>query len=382
MANRGFPLYRGCSCRYYKDGESQVDQIFRDLESAEDYIFLEYFILSDGLLWKRVEDILIEKAEKGIKIRILYDDFGSSTKTPPRLHERLREKGIEVINFNPVLSLFSGFYVNYRNHQKVLVIDGSIAWFGGANLADEYVNLHERFGHWKDSALRVEGEAASAAAVYFLEMWSMDKRVPVGQDESIFFKRKDKHEPLAKVNSIVSPYRDGPLGNPDNPAEDLYRSLINTAQRSLYITTPYFIVDASMIADLCRVARSGVDVRLLIPGIPDKKNVYLVTRSNIGALLEAGVRVYEYSPGFIHSKVMLADGSRGIIGSINLDFRSLYLNFENAIYIYRDPVLKDMEKDFIDSIRQSKEISYEEWQRRPLKDKIREPIYKIFSPLL
>lgn len=383
LAGHGFPLYRGCKTNYFDEGEEQFRQVIEDLGEAERYIFMEYFILSDGLLWQKIEPLLLQKAAEGIDIRILYDDFGSTAKAPPGILTRLREGGIQIYNFNPVLRLISGMYVNYRNHQKILVIDGRISWFGGANLADEYVNLHERFGHWKDSALRVEGEAAKAAAVYFLEMWSIDDRVtPDPKDDQLFLTEPSERKEKGKGKGIIIPFRDGPLNNLKNPANDLYLSLINTSKRRLYIITPYFIVDDELMNSICRAAASGVDVRLLTPGIPDKKNVFVVTRSHFGRLLRNGVRVYEYSPGFIHSKIMIADGERAVIGSINLDYRSLYLNFENAVFLYRDASVREMEADFIRTAQLSSELSLERWLNRPLFDKIREPFFKIFAPLL
>lgn len=401
LAGQGFPLYRGCKTTYFKDGESQFRKMLSDLQEARSYIFMEYFILSDGILWQKIEPILLEKAGQGVDVRILYDDFGSTAKLPPDIQTRLTEGGIQICNFNPVLRLVSGMYINYRNHQKILVIDGSVSWVGGANLADEYANLHERFGHWKDSALRMEGEVSQAATVYFLEMWSIDERIIPDLDEEKFFAPvhfKDHKVPetpdidtdvkgslLAasetEENSIVH-FRDGPLNNPKNPAYELYLSLINTSVRRLYIVTPYFIVDDELMNSICRAAASGVDVRLLTPGIPDKKNVFIVTRSHFGRLLRSGAKVYEYTPGFIHSKMMIADGNRAVIGSINLDYRSLYLNFENAVYLSNDSSVTDMEKDFLETLLISKELTLEEWQTRPVIDKIREPFFRIFSPLL
>lgn len=382
LAESGFSLYRNTSAEYFHNGESQFEQMFHDLENAEHYIFLEYFILAEGYLLERLEGILIKKAAQGLDVRLLFDDYGSTAKAPSNLMRHLQKHGVKVINFNPVLRYIAQLYVNHRNHQKVCVIDGKIAWLGGANLADEYANIYERFGYWKDTSVRLMGEAARGAAIGFLLMWEMES-TKLDEDYSRFFPELSPEQIAQnKDRGVFVPYWDGPLGNQGNPAVDLYLSLINTSKRRLYIVTPYFIIDENMMLDLCRAARSGVEVILLTPGIPDKKVVFLVTRSNYGPILESGGRVFEYTPGFIHSKTMISDGERAVCGSINLDYRSLYLHFENAVYIQDDPVIGDMEQDFLRTLENATEITYEDWRKRPLLHRLFEPLVKIFSPLL
>lgn len=383
LSRSGFALYQNSSAHYYASGEEQFEQMFKDLERAEHFILIEYFIVAEGQILQRIQDILIRKAKEGVEIRFLMDDFGSVAKAPTHLIRTLRENGVKVQNFNPVNRYISKLYVNYRNHQKVCVIDGQIAWFGGTNLADEYANIYERYGYWKDCAVRVTGEACRGATIGFFIMWELES----GHGEksySPFFPdlSTTRFAPEDGKQHVFVPYWDGPLMAQGNPAEDLYLSMFNTAKRELLIITPYFVIDEHMMSDLCRAARSGVQVMLLCPGIPDKKAVNCITRSNYGPLLEAGARVFEYIPGFIHCKTAILDGEAVITGSINLDYRSLFLHYENAVYIYDDPVVQEIRDDFFETLQQSREISLEDWQKRPLWLRFLEPLLKIFSPLL
>lgn len=383
LSRSGFALYQNSSAHYYASGEEQFEQMFKDLERAEHFILIEYFIVAEGQILQRIQDILIRKAKEGVEVRFLMDDFGSVAKAPTHLIRTLRENGVKVQNFNPVNRYISKLYVNYRNHQKVCVIDGQIAWFGGTNLADEYANIYERYGYWKDCAVRVTGEACRGATIGFFIMWELES----GHGEksySPFFPdlSATRFAPEDGKQHVFVPYWDGPLMNQGNPAEDLYLSMFNTAKRELLIITPYFVIDEHMMSDLCRAARSGVQVMLLCPGIPDKKAVNCITRSNYGPLLKAGARVFEYIPGFIHCKTAILDGEAVITGSINLDYRSLFLHYENAVYIHDDPVVQEIRDDFFETLEQSREISLEDWQNRPFRIRLLEPLLKIFSPLL
>ncbi|MGI6578846.1 MAG: cardiolipin synthase [Saccharofermentanales bacterium] len=378
LYNSGFPVYQNTVCEYFSLGEDKFVQMFEDLRKAKEFIFMEYFILADGVIWQEVEDILIQKAHEGVDVRLLFDDFGSLIKAPNDVIKKLRSNGVKVFNFNPVLRYVSKLYINYRNHQKCCIIDGNLAYTGGTNLADEYANLYPRFGHWKDSAIRLEGDAVRGLTTMFLLMWEFESN---SREENL-----EKYMPreifYQNTTGYFIPYWDSPLDNSNNPAEDIYRSMINNAKDYLYICTPYFIVDDSMISDICRAAKSGVDVRLITPGIPDKWYAYVVTQSNYAKLMESGVKVFQYSPGFIHGKTVIADDFHVITGCVNFDFRSFHLHFENSVYICGDPVLKDIYNDFLDIFKACELMDLETWQQRPLRQKLVEAFMRIFSTLL
>ncbi|MGB4609603.1 MAG: cardiolipin synthase [Saccharofermentanales bacterium] len=378
LYNSGFPVYQNTVCEYFSLGEDKFVQMFEDLRKAKEFIFMEYFILADGVIWQEVEDILIQKAHEGVDVRLLFDDFGSLIKAPNDVIKKLRSNGVKVFNFNPVLRYVSKLYINYRNHQKCCIIDGNLAYTGGTNLADEYANLYPRFGHWKDSAIRLEGDAVRGLTTMFLFMWEFESN---SREENL-----EKYMPreifYQNTTGYFIPYWDSPLDNSNNPAEDIYRSMINNAKDYLYICTPYFIVDDSMISDICRAAKSGVDVRLITPGIPDKWYAYVVTQSNYAKLMESGVKVFQYSPGFIHGKTVIADDFHVITGCVNFDFRSFHLHFENSVYICGDPVLKDIYNDFLDIFKACELMDLETWQQRPLRQKLVEAFMRIFSTLL
>lgn len=382
LLNKGFPIYKDTKMTYAPTGEDQFDLMFQDIAQAQDFIFLEYFIISDGYIWEQTVDLLLEKAGEGLEIRLLYDDFGTTSRADSATMVKLKDHGVKIINFNPVARYASGLYRNYRNHQKAAIIDGKIAWLGGTNLADEYANIHKRFGYWKDTAIRLEGPACDSITADFLLMWEHDNIYPLDKDYSRFLpQQKDPLPPLAD-SGLVAPFWDGPLGRDDYPASDLISSLISTSEKRLYISTPYLVPETDMMNRIIQAAQSGVEVFILMPGIPDKKLVYKVSQSNYSPLLKAGCRIFLYEPGFLHAKTFLADGKRALVGSINLDYRSLYLNFENGVYIYQDPVLTDIEADMQEIIAHSREIDLASWAKRPFRHKLLEFILKPFSPLL
>ncbi|HHU53996.1 MAG TPA: cardiolipin synthase [Clostridiaceae bacterium] len=378
LYNSGFPVYQNTVCQYFSLGEDKFVQMFEDLRKAKDFIFMEYFILADGVIWQEVENILIQKAHEGVDVRLLFDDFGSIIKAPNDVIKKLRSNGVKVYNFNPVVRYISKLYINYRNHQKCCIIDGNLAYTGGTNLADEYANLYPRFGHWKDSAIRLEGDAVRGLTTMFLIMWEFESNI----QENDYGKYMPRAEYYQNAEGYFIPYWDSPLNNLNNPAEDIYRSMINNAKDYLYICTPYFIVDDSMISDLCRAAKSGVDVRIITPGIPDKWYAYVVTQSNYAKLMEGGVKVFQYSPGFIHGKTVIADDFHAITGCVNFDFRSFHLHFENSVYICGNPVLRDIYVDLLDIFKDCELMDLETWQQRPLKQKAIEAFMRIFSTLL
>ena len=374
LRGRGFPLYQNTSCMYYPLGEQQFEAMLADMENAQKFIFMEYFILSSGVLWDRIFDVLQRKAAQGIEVRIMYDDLGSIVTAPDGMLKTLKSHNIQVVRFNPVHRYISRLQINYRNHQKITVIDGDIGYTGGTNLADEYANLYPKHGHWKDTAIRMEGDAVWSLTVTFLAMWEAES------GEEVAYNRY-RPATQGKGEGFFQPFADGPVNNPENPAETVYRSMISTAREYVYITTPYLIIDSIMVEALCTSALSGVDVRILTPKIWDHRYVHMVTQSNYGELLRAGVRIYEYSPGYIHAKTIISDDEHAVTGSINMDYRSFHLHYENGVWICAAPVLADIKEDILQTLPKCEEIFYEQWKKRPLLQKIAQTILRLFAVL-
>lgn len=379
MINKGFPLYPNNSFSYFSTGEEAFENIIEDFRRAERFIFISFFIVAEGALWERIKPILLDKAHKGVEIRFLYDDFGSMFRTDKYFWKQLTDAGIKVGCFNPIHRYVDKLYMNYRTHQKQIIIDGNVGYTGGINLADEYTNEVMRFGNWKDCAVRIEGEGVFGLTCSFLEMWDMtlesvtpdfDRYAPKSISEGIDF---DKG-----FCQIIS---DGPLNNPDNPILSIIRQMIYTSEKYLYITTPYLVLQDDVSDALCDAALSGIDVRIITPAIPDKKSVFLLTRYNYGKLLKNGVKIYEYSPGFIHSKLYVTEGM-GIAGTVNLDYRSLYLHYECGACIWDRKTVDSMKADILATCELSRQMSYEEWLNRPLHIKISQWILNVFSSLV
>jgi len=374
LEKEGFPLYQGTQSRYYPLGELQFEDMIADLEQARRFIFMEYYIVSDGRLWERIYEVLRRKAAQGVEIRILYDDVGSIFALPDEIKGHAEKDGIKTLAFNPVHRYVNRLYVNYRNHQKITIMDGGIAYTGGTNIADEYVNLYSKYGHWKDTAIRLEGDAVWSLTVAFLQMWEVES----GASEDYGQFRPDR---TVAGDGFYQPFTDGPVNEPDNPAEATYRYMITNAQDYVYITTPYLVVDNAMLEVLSMAALSGTDVRIVTPKIPDHSYVHAVTRFNYGRLMEAGIRIYEYTPGYIHAKTILSDDDHAITGSINMDYRSFHLHFENGIWICGSPVLMDIKKDILETFEVSEEITMEQWQARSWSVKLLQAFLRLFAPL-
>lgn len=375
LQQEGFPLYTNTDCAYFPLGELQFKALLSDLEKAEHYIFMEFFIVSEGQLWNRIHEILKLKASQGVEVRLLYDDLGSIFTLPKDFIERLAAEGICAQRFNPAHKYLARLYLNFRNHQKIVVIDGKIGYTGGTNLADEYANLYEKHGHWKDAAIRLTGEAVWGLTVTFLQMWEAETELP--EDYERYHPRTD-----VAGHGFYQPFDDGPVNHEHNPAEAVYRQTIHSAQKYVWITTPYLVIDEIMVDALCTAATSGIDVRIVTPKVWDHWYVHMVTRSNYGKLLKLGVRIYEYTPGYIHAKAILSDDIHAVTGSINMDYRSFYLHFENGVSIYGAPVLQDIKNDMLDTFAVSEEISYEQWKARPYRIIILQSFLRLFIPLL
>ena len=377
MARAGFPLYRNTRLRYYPLGEHFFDALCGDIGKAEHFIFLEYFIVDYGEVWDKVHALLREKAAQGVEVRLLYDDAGCLFTLKRGFAAELRAEGIKVEAFGNVHRYVSELHVNYRNHRKLAVIDGNIGYAGGNNIADEYANVYAKHGHWKDTAVRLEGEAVWSLTATFLGMWELAHSGAVDD-------RYADYRPTKAVSgsSYVQPVNDGPANNPENPIEDMYRQVISSAQQYCYITTPYLILDSSMTDALRIAARAGVDVRIYTPGIPDRWYVHPVTRSYYGRLLEEGVRIFEYTPGFIHAKMMVSDDDTAVVGSVNMDFRSFFLHYENTVLTVGDPIAVEIRKDIAAMEEQCREVLFQEWKNRPLAERAAGFCLRAFSTLM
>ncbi len=374
LANNGYPVYRNTRCSYYPVGELQFEQLISDLEQARKFIFLEYYIISEGELWDRIQDILIKKAKEGVEIRIMLDDFGSLRNLSDNFTKELRQEGIQAVRFNPVHVNVFTLLINYRNHQKIAIIDGNIGYTGGTNIADEYANIIRRLGHWKDCAIRLDGDAVWGLTVTFLQMWDA-----VNDSQSNYCHYKP--DPQCDGIGYYQPFADSPVNNPINPAAETYTQIIANAHQYVYITTPYLVVDNAMKDILCMAAKGGIDVRIVTPRIWDHWYVHMVTQSNYDDLLSGGVRIYEYTPGFIHSKIILSDDDNAVIGSINMDYRSFFLHFENAVWICGSPALQEIKNDLLHIFSVCQEIDLDTWRKRPLHIKVLQGFLRVFAPL-
>ena len=344
------PLCGDTAVKYYPDGQSMFADMLPALQSAEHSIYVESFIIGMGEMWGQIHEILRQKAAAGLDVRVIYDDAGCLSLLPHNYAEMMRADGIRAFSFNRCVPLLN-LVMNNRDHRKIMVIDGKIGFTGGVNLADEYINKLERFGYWKDSGVRLEGPGATALANIFLTFWKAQY-----PDEEIAM---DRDLPLAapvKTDCLVQPFADSPVDR-EAVAKNVYLELINQAQRRLYICTPYLILDNDLLTCLRLAAKRGVDVRIYTPGVPDKPTIYQLTRSYFPHLLRAGVKIYSYTPGFLHAKTWLVDDRIAAVGTVNLDYRSLYLHFENSVLIYGGAVLEDVRKDYAEIERESKEVT-------------------------
>ncbi len=369
----GIPPFKNTAVRYFPLGEDMFKCMLEDLKSAERFIFMEYFIIADGRMWQTVYDILAEKAAEGLDVRLIYDDIGNLFNQPENFFREVEKRGIKCRVFNRFSNILSSRF-NNRDHRKICVIDGNIGYTGGVNLADEYINEFDRFGHWKDSAIRLHGDGTAALTAMFLSMWCFI----TGQDEEISAFVPAQNRP---GNGYIQPYADTPLDEED-VGENIYLNIIARAKKYVYITTPYLIIDSEMLKALTLAAKSGIDVRIITPSIPDKKIVYALTRSYYEPLIKAGVRIYEYSPGFIHAKNFVSDDSTAVVGTINLDFRSLFLHFECAVWMYRSDAVFDVKDDFLNTLDSSREITVKSLPRPHGLKRFFLTILRIFAPLM
>lgn len=370
-----FPVFEKTQVTYFPTGEAKFEEMLRQLEQAEHFIFLEYFIVNEGLMWGRVLEILARKAAQGVQVRMMYDGTCEFSTLPHNYPQQLMELGIQCKMFAPITPFVSTHY-NYRDHRKILVIDGHTAFNGGINLADEYINHIDRFGHWKDTAVMLKGEAVRSFTLMFLQMWSLDEKHP--QFEPFL---SAPVAPQEQAKGFVIPYGDCPLDG-DKVGERVYMDILNRAQKYVHIMTPYLILDGEMETALKFAAERGVDVRLILPGIPDKHIPYALAITHYNSLLASGVKIYEYTPGFVHAKVFVSDDYEAVVGTINLDYRSLYHHFECATYMCGVDCIGDIEEDFIQTQQKCRKVVRESINKKNWLRKLIGFLMKPLSPLL
>jgi cardiolipin synthase len=369
------PVYKNTEVTYFPLGEDKYQAMLRELKKAEKYIFLEYFIVEEGMMWNSILDILKEKVQEGVEVRFMYDGMCSLALMPYHYPDLLKAAGIQCKMFAPIKALFSSHY-NNRDHRKILVIDGKVAFTGGVNLADEYINQKVRFGHWKDTAVMLRGEAVESFLCMFLEMWNVDTLQR--EDYERYLQAGDKG-PVA--DGFVIPYGVVPFGS-ERVGKRVYLDILNTAREYVHIMTPYLILDQEMIMALTYAAKRGIEVKIIMPHIPDKKTAFALAKTYYNELLEAGVEIYEYTPGFVHAKVFTSDGEKAVVGTINLDYRSLYLHFECAALMYRHEEIPAIEMDFQETLEKCQKVSREDYKKQSIFVRLEGRILRLFAPLM
>lgn len=376
-----YPVYRNTEVKYFASGEEKLAELMVQLEQAKQFIFLEYFIIEEGEMWGKVLEILARKAREGVEIRLLYDGSCEFTTLPHDYPKRIRRLGIQCKMFAPLTPFVSTMY-NYRDHRKILVIDGKTAFTGGINLADEYINVKEKHGHWKDAAVMLKGEAARSFTLMFLQMWNVDTR---GENFDKYLTGGLEDEGVTEESVVrsgyVLPYGDYPLDN-DKVGERIYMDILNQATEYVHIMSPYLILDEEMEAALQFAAERGIDVKIILPGIPDKKGPYALAKTHYKALLNSGVKIYEYTPGFVHAKVFVSDNVKSVVGTINLDYRSFYHHFECAAYMYDVDCIPDIEKNFQETLTECREITLDMAKKEKWWIKLEGSLLKAVAPLI
>ena len=369
-----YPVYDQTQITYFPMGEKKFEEMLRQLEQAKHFIFMEYFIIDEGLMWGRILEILAKKASEGVDVRIMYDgtcEFSTLSRDYPK---RLKKLGIKCKVFAPLTPFVSTHY-NYRDHRKILVIDGHTAFTGGVNLADEYINHIVKYGHWKDVAIMLKGEAVKSFTLMFLQMWNVDEK-EIDYSEFLNYPATP-----VQTKGYVIPYGDCPLDD-DKVGERVYMDILNRAQRYVHIMSPYLILDSEMETAIKFAAERGVDVKIMLPGIPDKSAPYALARTHYESLLQSGVEIYEYTPGFVHAKVFVCDDKEAVVGTINLDYRSLYHHFECAAYMYDVDCIHEIEEDFRVTLKKCSRVTQETMKNDKVSRKIMGVVMKAVAPLM
>ena len=370
-----FPVYDKTEVTYFPLGEDMFAAMLEELAKAEKFIFMEYFIIDEGYMWGRILQLLVEKARSGVDVRVMYDGMLEVSTLPDDYCRLLQEHGISAKAFSPIRPIVSSHY-NYRDHRKILVIDGKTAFNGGINLADEYINRIERFGHWKDVGVMLKGDAVSSFTLMFLQMWNTSEKEPVFEP---WLSVPD--ELPASPSGFVVPYGDCPLDD-DKVGEAVYMDILNRAIDYVHIMTPYLILDGELETALKYAAQRGIDVKLILPGIPDKKVAYALAKAHYRRLIQAGVKIYEYTPGFVHAKVVVSDNQKAVVGTINLDYRSLYHHFECATYMYQTACISEIERDFQETLGKCRTVTPESIRGEKFFYKAAGSLLQFIAPLM
>lgn len=369
------PVFENTAVTYFPLGERKFEAMLEELEKAEHFIFLEYFIVDEGVMWGQILEILAKKAAQGVDVRVMYDGTCEFALLPRDYPRRLKKLGIRCKVFAPVTPFVSTCY-NYRDHRKILVIDGHTAFNGGVNLADEYINRKVKYGHWKDVAVMLKGDAVKSFTLMFLQMWGIGER----KDEYAHFLAYDPH-PVKGAGGYVVPYGDCPLDG-EKVGERVYMDILNRSLSYVHIMTPYLILDGEMETALKFAAERGAEVVLILPGIPDKAVPYALAKTHYMPLLESGVKIYEYTPGFVHAKVFLSDGAEAVVGTINLDYRSLYHHFECATYLYGVSCIREIEEDFQETLLKCRRVTPETVRKERWTVRLTGRLMKAIAPLM
>lgn len=378
-ATAGFPIYQKTSALYLTPGERKFEKLIEELEKAEHYIFLEYFIIAEGIMWQTILDILIRKAAQGVDVRLMYDDLGCFLLLPAHYDRQLADLGIRCVAFNPFRPVLSTIQ-NNRDHRKIVIIDGHTAFTGGINLADEYINAINRFGNWKDSAIMITGDAVWNLTTMFLQLWHISQGD--GLSETFEQYKPHRYYPAGFVDDgYVLPYGDSPMDN-ENVGEQVYLNIINHARYYVHIMTPYLIIDEIMMDALTSAAKRGIDVRIITPYHWDKYFVHMTSRSYYQELIAAGVRIFEYTPGFVHAKVFLSDDTTATVGTTNLDFRSLFLHFECGVLLQGNSTIRTIKDDFQKTLAVCQEISLLESEDKHFLIRLFRQVLRLFAPLM
>lgn len=373
-----FPTFDKASVKYFPLGEDKFVELVKQLKTAEEFIFMEYFIVDRGYMVDTILEILYEKAAAGVEVRFMYDGTNTLSLLPRNFPDTLKEKGIQCKVFSPMIPVLST-HQNNRDHRKIAVIDGRCAFTGGVNLADEYINKRERFGHWKDTAIMVEGEAVNSFTTMFLQNWNATE--PELEDCTKYMRYGTLPELGMRNGGYIVPYGDHPLDDVAT-GENVYLDILNKASDYVHIMTPYLILDEETIDALIYAVQRGVDVKLILPHIPDKKYAYLLARSYYKDLIAQGVEIYEYTPGFVHAKVFTSDDTKAVVGTINLDFRSLYLHFECAAYIWKNPVVYDIEEDYQNTLTKCQQVTLDDYYNISVLSRIAGRVLRFIAPLM
>ncbi len=374
LADTGkFPIYKNTEVVYFKLGEQMYKSILKDLNDAKEFIFMEFFIIKSGFMWDSIKEILVAKAKEGLDVRLMYDDMGCMGHFPVKERLDLKNAGVKVVSFNRMKPIISSI-MNNRDHRKLIVIDGNIGYNGGINIADEYINLKSPYGHWKDTGVRLYGEAVWNLSSMFLSLWEAYEKSSF--DNSKFRPRTDIKY---RSDGYIQPFSDSPFDY-EALSNNVYLEIIWQAEEYVYIFTPYLIIDFEMTSALKMAAKRGVDVRIVVPGIPDKKTVYELTQSYFEELMDAGVKIYKYTPGFIHAKSYISDDNVAIVGTINMDYRSLYLHFECGTYMVNSSVIHDIKKDYMEVFEVSRLLNEDDLNRSGIV-RIYRAILRVASPL-